>query len=281
MYEFYLPFEPLRPYIDVYWRLRSGSYVVDKQVFVDGCADLIFNFGAAYQRSRMDTGSGTLQTSSTLDSHRDHPLAIHQSGQIDLLGIRFRPGGLAAFIPIPASELVNDTLDLHASFGSDAAALEHQLFDAAADPLRQIGLLNGFFFRRLTRRDPHIMTRILARQIEQRGGLIAMRALSDDAGYSIRTVDRLFRMYFGVSPKFYARIVRFQRAISFLASAAPSTLTDAAFQFGYYDLAHFSKESLALTGLSAEACRSFMLAMAHAPPPHLVQFLQERDALLP
>ena len=40
MYHIYLPAEPLRPYIDNYWMVRSPQPIVlQENVFVDGKAD--------------------------------------------------------------------------------------------------------------------------------------------------------------------------------------------------------------------------------------------------
>jgi hypothetical protein len=51
MYSFFRPALPLQPYIQNYWML-SGYHDQDtplhEQIFVDGQADIIFNFGVAY-----------------------------------------------------------------------------------------------------------------------------------------------------------------------------------------------------------------------------------------
>jgi AraC-like DNA-binding protein len=144
------------------------------------------------------------------------------------------------------------------------------------DSARQIALLNAFFTQRLCVYPQHTFVRLIAQQIEGQRGETIMRDLSVEVGYSIRTVDRLFRQYFGISPKFYARIVRFRRALVLLARPDSATLTDIALAAGYYDLSHFSKECSALAGLSAEACRQFVLTKTQAPPP-LIEFLTEQN----
>jgi len=54
-----------------------------------------------------------------------------------------------------------------------------------------------------------------------------------------------------MSPKQFARIVRFNTAVKHLKSIAKNTiLTDIAIQFGYFDRAHFINDFKALCGES-------------------------------
>jgi transcriptional regulator GlxA family with amidase domain len=99
--------------------------------------------------------------------------------------------------------------------------------------------------------------------------------LCREAGYSFRSVDRFFRQFFGISPKFYARAVRFQRALTMLPNASIG-LAEIAFACGYYDQAHLTKEFQAFAAQTPTQYRSHLLEKAAAPPPNLVQFLQEQ-----
>jgi AraC-like DNA-binding protein len=275
MYQFFLPPAPLQPFIQNYWRLRSPDFTLEERIVVDCHADILFNFGVAYQRRSLHLlPSDDVMPVSNLDAQRQYPVAIAQQGNIDLVAVRFKPGGLAAFMPMPMHELSNLTLDLHAAFGHEGVVLESQLFDAAENSARQIELLNHFFLRRLRTNSAHNITRHLARLINESGGEIVMRDLCAEVGYSIRTVDRMFQQHYGLSPKFYARIVRVQRALALMSQNTRISLTEVALSCGYYDPAHFSKDFSAFAGQSPERYREFIIAKTPAPPPNLVQFLQ-------
>src|SRR5688572_8800606 len=134
MYQFFLPPAPLQPFIQNYWRLRSPSFVLEERIFVDCHADILFNFGCAYERRYLHQADKVdVMPASNLDGQRDTPLAIVQQGDIDLVAVRFKPGGLAAFVAMPVHELSNLTLDLYTAFGAEAVELEYQLFDNAHD----------------------------------------------------------------------------------------------------------------------------------------------------
>jgi AraC-like DNA-binding protein len=269
MYHLRLPAPPLQAYIESYWKVqtRPGEPgLLHEQIYVDGQADILFNFGCAYDRCGIATPHGNL------DGQRDYPVLIAQQGEINLIGVRFRPGGLAAFIRLPMHELANQVIDLHSALGGDGAALEYQLYDAA-DFDRQAALLDTFFLARLKPTEAHQLALRLAGQIAAAGGEGPIQRLSAEAGYSIRTVDRLFRQYLGLKPRLYARIQRFQRVLRLLSGGEPRSLTQIALMTGYYDQAHFTHDFIAFAGLTPTAFRESL--QKYEPNPQTVQFLQD------
>ena len=64
--------------------------------------------------------------------------------------------------------------------------------------------------------------------------------IARDLGWSRRHLTEQFTRAVGVSPKTYARIVRFDRARSLIA--AGGSLGDVALDAGYYDQAHLNRD---------------------------------------
>lgn len=280
MYQLFFPAPDLRPFIECYWLARAPegqSITLRENVFVDGKADILFNFGVAYQRRRLDS-SGVEQAlpASNLDAQRRYPVAIHQQGAIDLVGVRFRPGGLAAFVPIPAHLLTNETFDLMDNLGGVGRELEGRLFDVRGESALQVALLDSFFLSQLTSTPAYALARYLAGFIEDSSGKLGVHALSRETGYSIRTVDRLFRQSYGFSPKFYARIIRFQHALKMILHRPTMGLLSVALGCGYYDQSHFNKDFADLTGDSPEHYRAQLLTRAASPPPNLSDFYKSK-----
>jgi AraC-like DNA-binding protein len=277
MYQIYFPAPALRPYIQVYWMARSAAgqpESIRENVFVDGRADIVFNFGSAYQRHHLDQPDAVDSMAlSNLDGQREYPVAIAQDGVIDLVGVRFQPGGLSAVLTLPPTELSNQTLELRQAFGAAASELENRLYDAASAPQR-VALLDAFFLRRLSVSSPYDFARYVAQFIEDAAGAVNMKALSAEVGYSIRSVDRSFRQCFGLTPKFYARVVRFGRVLHMLSTEVQTELGEITLACGYYDQSHLAHEFTDFTGQSPTLYRAHLLAKLNAPPPNLVQFLQ-------
>jgi AraC-like DNA-binding protein len=115
----------------------------------------------------------------------------------------------------------------------------------------------------------------IAAQITVSGGDIGIHTLSAEFGYSIRTLDRHFQQVYGISPKFYARLVRFQRAVALITANPHHTLLDIVFTCGYFDQAHFTHDFKAFSGQSPnEYRRTTLQKFAHHQ--NYVQFLQEQ-----
>ncbi len=269
MYHMRLPAPALQPYIESYWKVQTRpgeSGVLHEQIYVDGQPDILFNFGCAYDRCGIPIPHGNV------DGQRDYPVIIAQQGEINLIGVRFRPGGLAAFTRQPIHEFANQVIDLHNGLGSEAESLEYQLYDAH-DFDRQAALLDRFFLARWHPTEAHRITFHLAGQIAAACGEVNIQQLSAEAGYSIRTVDRLFRQHLGLTPRLYARIQRFQAALRLLSSAASPPFLQIALATGYYDQAHFTHDFIAFAGMTPTAFRQSLRTTE--ANPQVVQFLQD------
>ncbi|MEJ8860080.1 AraC family transcriptional regulator [Variovorax robiniae] len=63
-------------------------------------------------------------------------------------------------------------------------------------------------------------------------------------GASERTLERRFRRTVGVPPKFFARVMRLQAALTRTAASQP--LSELAVERGYFHQAHLNRETMAL-----------------------------------
>ncbi len=282
MYRFALPAPPLMPYIESYWFIRAEagqSLSLSESIFVDGRADILFNFGVGYQRRNLTGETEQYTGFSNVDAPREYPVAIIQQGSVDIVGVRFRAGGLSAFLTIPLHHLSNYAVPVRDILSSGGMDLEGRLFDARQDTNRQVALLDAFFQSRLHTSVALVFSHRIAAQIDAAAGMISIRQMCADTGYSIRTVDRMFRQFYGVTPKFYARIARFQHVMRRLMHEPNRPLIDIAADCGYYDGSHFTHEFQQLMGKSPESYRAYLATRTAAPPPNLVQILQAEQPL--
>ncbi|MFC6233220.1 helix-turn-helix domain-containing protein [Paenibacillus allorhizosphaerae] len=73
-------------------------------------------------------------------------------------------------------------------------------------------------------------------------GHIRMSALSADCDLSLRQFERRFKQRIGVSPKMFARILRFEALLNSLIQEPALSFADAASRLGYHDQAHVIHE---------------------------------------
>jgi AraC-like DNA-binding protein len=254
MYALIAPDQRLRPYIESYWFLRvvlePGSSFTE-WLAVDAQPDILFNFGTPYTRRVITLGSESVVSASNLDGQRRVPVQVVQAGAIDLLGVRFRPGGLSAFVRMPLSHLSDA---LHAPgdvLGGHVDALEDALYHAPG-PAARAALLDAWFLRRLHPRTHHLLFNHILSTIQASHGMVRVEALSAAYSYSARTLNRMFNDYAGLPAKTYLRITRFQHAAALVAGRNTATLADIALAAGYYDQAHFTREFIQFSGVSPE-----------------------------
>jgi len=79
---------------------------------------------------------------------------------------------------------------------------------------------------------------------------VAITAVADRAGLSMRQFERRFIERVGLRPKLFARIARFEAALDGKARFAAKSWTDVAHQFGYYDQMHMVHDFAEFTGES-------------------------------
>ncbi len=188
-------------------------------------------------------------------------------GRCRVLGIRLRPLGAAAVLRTSMRELTGRSIALDALAGDGAATLGERL-DAARTGEERVRLAYRWVRDRLADRAPAdpLVGRALA-AIERDGGAGALRELAELGGRSRSRFAARFRDDVGLSPKRYARVVRFRSALRRLAASEDSVASIAA-AAGYYDQAHLATEFRAHAGLTPLAYRH---ALRYPGSDHLAE----------
>lgn len=280
MYELRRPAADLSRFIEHYWFVTSTPQApVDLRVdvFVDGRADLIFNFGAAYLRQVIG-GEARKISRSNLDAQRLQPIRITQRGIVRTTGVRFRLGGVGPFARASLHDFTNATVPPYAALGSEARALEDALRDTA-DLDKQARYLDVFFRRRLSLDDSFEGFESALRASVETNGAASVDDMAAAAHVSSRHVDRLFRRYLGIAPKVLARILRFQSTLKALMRDPGCSLAEVAAAAGYFDQAHFIKDFRRMSGGVPRGYRGYYPPQGPADfAPNVVVFLQDADA---
>jgi AraC-like DNA-binding protein len=169
------------------------------------------------------------------------------------VGARIHPAAAQILVGAPGDELAERHTPLEAIWGRAAANLREQLLETR-DPHRQLAVFEARLLARLsTRSSVHPVVRQATRRL---AAGVSVREVVVESGYSHRAFIALFRRAVGLPPKVYARVLRFRRSLDILAGHGVSQtgrgplLARVAFEAGYADHAHLSRELKALSGLS-------------------------------
>ena len=116
---------------------------------------------------------------------------------------------------------------------------------------QRLQLINRFLERRIREFSrPEIV--YASQRIYNLNGLVNIKNLANHFSMSPRQFERKFKECIGFSPKSFARIVRFKSLISSYKKG-DSTLTKVAYDFGYYDQAHFIQDFKQFSGYNPHA----------------------------
>ena len=170
---------------------------------------------------------------------------------------RLHLGTHEAVLGVPACELIGRIVPLEDLWGREATRrLLDQLGDARTTADAAM-VLESAVERRLAasdhrlQRHAHAPPLALAAAERLTRGHVGVVAL--DLGVSERHLRRVFGEALGVSPKAYARLSRFRRALSAARKSDPVNWASIAAEAGYYDQAHLISEFRAVAGVTPSA----------------------------
>jgi AraC-like DNA-binding protein len=225
--------------VECFWTLEGDKPSSDpERILPDGCVELILNFGAKFLQHREDHRE--VQPRNFLVGQMTAPILISPTGAVQVIGIRFHPGGTAPFLRLPLHEITDQVVEL----GSLSSKLERELLrvsSVSASLREKIAAIEEFLTREVLSRktDPRLM--MLAARIVDNGGLVSVDQLANDAGISSRQLERRFLREIGLGPKLLGRIIRFQQVFRAVEQCDAAWAT-VAIECGYYDQAHLIRD---------------------------------------
>lgn len=176
------------------------------------------------------------------------------------LGVQFKPGGAAPFLPMPADELKDLCIDLETLWGRRAAELYEQLLELPT-PGAQVRLLAHTMIAQALSAQARLSK--VGRPLEHHPAVAqALHAFHtaplaqmvgpfvEQIGLSHRYFNTLFRAEVGLAPKQFCNVRRFQAALHFVQQRYPVTWTEVALAHGYYDQSHLIRDFQLFAGMS-------------------------------
>ncbi|MEM6377952.1 MAG: AraC family transcriptional regulator [Bacteroidota bacterium] len=85
--------------------------------------------------------------------------------------------------------------------------------------------------------------------IHENNGLVSVKEVLRHTQCSERKMYRLFKDHFGITPRWYIRIVKIRQALKMMTFNPLLSLTEIAYQSGYTDQSHFIKEAKLMCNL--------------------------------
>jgi AraC-like DNA-binding protein len=241
------PSPKLAPYVRMFWVYEGEASVEEPYVYrgyADGCTELIFHYRGVYDQLVGGKPESSFAAGIHAQSRKFTRFVVKQDWGI--FGCYLYPFAIPRLFSYPASDFTDTMTDFHSVLGRDGKELEERML-VASDNLRRVEILSSFLEKRLDldKREEPLVFASIGHIIETRG-LVNVRDLAREYFLSDRQFQRKFKEFAGFSPKTYSRIIRFQAALKEYGSG--KSLTDIAYDCGYYDQSHFINDFKEFSG---------------------------------
>ncbi len=260
--------ESLRPFIRNYWMLNAQCTATGtQQIFSNGASSLHFYLTQAI---RLDEGERCYRTV-LFHQNMQKVGVVSDKGDFGIFGVEFVPYCSRVFFPVEMSGIYASPEEL----GDKGLVQLSQRVHEATSTEERVSLLDDFFLNRLSQfpADDINMERLgdVFDDIVPTDGTevrpphfqeeFSPADLASTACLGQKQFTRVFSKYVGLNPKSYLRLLRFHKALMMIReqahAGAPAdvaskggTLTDVAWNCGYYDLAHMTSDFRSICGYS-------------------------------
>jgi AraC-like DNA-binding protein len=173
---------------------------------------------------------------------------VYLSGSVHVFNILFQPTGLNRLVGTDMRSLVNQDPAALDVLGKSAITLRDAL-RAAPDFRERVAAVERWVGSLLDKREPDGAIDYASRLLVAARGRARIESLVEGSGLSTSQFQRRFWTQVGMTPKLFARTIRFDRALIIRRNAPGRTWTDIIHELGYFDQAHFIRECHSFAGL--------------------------------
>lgn len=168
----------------------------------------------------------------------------------ELAAIRIKPEWVGPILGIHPLDVENAVIDLSTACPALAERLQDHLCTTRS--LREaLGIISRVIVQnRASRTSPSTAASAALDVVRRSHGRVRCERLAGMIGLSVRHLRRHVHDCTGVSPKAFARVVRFVSSILIADVAPVPAWADIALCAGYADQSHFIRDTIALTGLT-------------------------------
>ena len=192
---------------------------------------------------------------SEISGPRTERLTRTLTGQGTVFGITFRPGAFAPLFKGVMKRLTNRVVPLRTVFGDRSAEWAEATF-AAPEPEQRIALASAFLEKVIPALPIEVRrVRDLVERMATDRSLVRVEDVCHASGRDLRTLQRDFRRFVGVSPKWVIQRFRLIEAVEQLKAPDRPSLGALAAALGYADQSHFARDFKRVVG---ETPRNFI-----------------------
>ncbi len=244
------PHPDLDEFIECYWMMYSDDSVpIVEKIIPDGFTEIIFNYRDVYKSKTI--GDWNLQSPNLLAGQLKTFFYLQNTGSTGSVAVKLKPAALTQLFGLSMDQYVDKIVDLDSFPNSEFKQLKEKILTCVS-----IGsniqvhfikrILDDYFALLIPKASENPLKEPLE-LIFNSHGIVTVAEIVAIAGVGERQLERLFKKYIGLSPKYYARIIRFNYIFKLIKSKKNSW-AEIVYKSGYYDQSHFIQNFKAFTG---------------------------------
>ncbi len=200
-------------------------------------------------------------------TYRRH--TVFARGPLETFAIIFQPAAFFRLFRVPLSEFTDDGTEASSVLGRVAVGLRERLGQINTFTERA-RVAEEFLLGKLTRIPDRDQLAGVASCLLKMDGESRISEIASQTGLSLRQFERRFRVYAGVTPKLFTRIVRFQTAFEQKKKHPSKSWMTVAHESGYFDQMHLVRDFREFGGaspvhVSTEIPPEYMSALLEFP----------------
>lgn len=245
-----IPHPDLNDFIECYWMMYSDdpAPVVEK-IIPDGYPEIIFNYRDVYQSKTIKDWN--LQAPDLVAGQLTTFFYLQNTGKTGSVAIKVKPAALTQLFGICMDQYLDKIVDLNTFPNIELKELQKRITSIESKGVmkdeHQVKLVLDDYFKVLILTAPKNPLKAPLDLIFNSNGMVSVSEMAQAVSLGERQLERLFKKYIGLSPKYYARIIRFNYIFQLIKSEK-STWAEIVYQSGYYDQSHFIRNFKAFTG---------------------------------
>lgn len=187
-------------------------------------------------RGRVETEEQVLSPAG-VTGLQEGPRTYSYRGPTGSVLVHFTPQG-AASLGVPVDELTNTSVSLEDLIPRARVAEALERLQEAADDEARVEVVESVLLQLPFARDRAVSLAI--ERLTRPDGPVLVAAVARELGLSERQLERRFRARVGLTPKRFASLARFERAVTLAKGTL--TLAQVAAAAGYFDQSHLSRD---------------------------------------
>ena len=183
---------------------------------------------------------------------------IRVQQQLSAIRVDFLPGGMYRMLGLPMHELFDSGFDALDFFGAEMRQINEQLQHSSSLEEGK-NLVENFLLGKTSGLKQRLPFDAAMHLLLQHNGDVAIHKIAAHSCLSLKQFERKCRERLGMTPKLYARILKFSKAYRLHENFPQLSWTKIAYEAGYYDQMHMIRDFKVFAGVNPSVIEQQLL----------------------